>query len=358
MSSSFKSTVIRVGLLGLGLAAWAGAGKSLHEREAFKFTPNVFSLKGSPFGRTLAMAMQGPADVYFHQGEGHDHSSGHKHAPGEGCATCDEAAATQQSVEDAITAATDERVGTESGMVTDQDQLLVTTGGSNDGHDHAPGESCTSCDHDAETPAVVALEEGGFRTTILDKIRDWRGVKNSRTNPHSNSAAHKFFIRSEVEKKLFLTYQMDPTNYGGYGAYFLFLSESSLGTHGDRSRAQARRLAEATVAWCVREWDNPNALLTAAAASHDMVQFLIGENSPEAARLAHEYASLTGQSLEQFDQVSLQMLFDGTWDRFSPARQDEMSQRADLLRKLHDADRQTIGAHVSAPSKPEGQPAG
>jgi hypothetical protein len=246
------------------------------------------------------------------------------------------------------------------GAVTDEtaghDQLLVTTGG-HAGHGHVPGEACPTCDHDLDPEPAAEATKSGLRTAILEKIRDWRGAKNSRTNPLSNTAAHKFFIRMEVEKKLFLTYEMDPTNFAGYGAYHLFLSESSLGTR-TGSEAQARRLAEYTVARCLKERENPIAMLTAAAASHDMVQVLIAERSPEAVRLANQYASLTRESLDQFDQVSLQMLFDGTWERFSAARQNEMTERARLLRKLHDADRRTLGVHVSNPTAPEGNPAG
>jgi len=355
MSLTFKQNAIRVALLGLGLVAWAGAGKSLHKRGSFEFVPNAFSLKGSPFGRTLAMAMQGPVDVYFHQGEGHDHG------PGKECATCAEAEAMQESVEDALEPSGSGLAGDHpagSDVVAGHDQLLVTTG-ADTGHAHVHGESCSpSCDHGAPAQTVAAdASEPGVRDAILERIRHWRGVKNSRTNPHSNSEAHKFFIRMEVEKKLFLTYEMDPTNYSGYGAYYLFLSESSLGTRAG-SLEKARRLAEFTVVRCLREREDPMAMLTAAAASHDMVQILVSERSPEAHQLATKYATVTQQSLDQFDHLSLQMLFDGRWERFSTARQNEMTERAALLRKLHDSDRRTLRAHVAAPDQPEDSPAG
>lgn len=344
MSLPLKTTLIRAGLLCLGLAAWAGAGRSLHERGAFQFVPNAFSLKGSPFGRTLGMAMQGPVDVYFHQGGGHE-GGAHQHAPGEACDGCE-------------TVAEDD--APHSDPVEDASSVLVTTGGapSDDAQQH--GEACgSSCGHDhgSESPAV-ASGDAPWRAAILGKIRDWRGVKNSRTNPHGNSEAHKYYIRAKVEQKLLLTYQMDPTNYGSYGAYHLFLNEPSLGTRGEASRRHGRRLAEVTVARCVREWDNPIALLTTAAASHDMVEYLVEDSSPEKVRRAHEYAALTAKALEQFENVSLQMLFDGTWDEFSTARQDEMTSRARQLRKMHEADLVIIRRYVSQPTEPEGHPAG
>lgn len=347
---NIKYNATRLLLLALGLVAWASAGHSLQKRGSFEFVPNAFSLKGSPFGRTLAMAMQGPVDVYFHQGQGHDHGPGadDQHEGCGGCSGCgDSSHSDAADAPEPRAAAEDSPSG---------DQLLVTTGETG-GHVH--DDSCSAgCGHDVVEPKPeTGSDPSGLRAAMLEKIRDWRGAKNTRTNPLSNSESHKRFIRMEVEKKLFLTYEMDPTNYASYGSYYLFLSETSLGTRVG-SEVQARRLAEYTVSQCLKESDNPVAMLTAAAASHDMVQILVGEESSEAQQLATKYAKVTSQSLDQFDQVSLQMLFDGTWERFSPVRQAEMTERARLLRKLHEADLRTLESHVSVPSEPEGSPAG
>ena len=77
MTRKFQSNMIALGALGLGLAAWTVAGRSLHREGRFDYAPNVLQLKGSPLRRTIAMAMQGPADVYFHEGEVHDHDHDH-----------------------------------------------------------------------------------------------------------------------------------------------------------------------------------------------------------------------------------------------------------------------------------------
>ena len=59
--------------------------------------PNVLHLKRSPFGRTLALAMRGPVDIYWHRGsphshleDGHSHDHDHDHAHGEDCEHCEE----------------------------------------------------------------------------------------------------------------------------------------------------------------------------------------------------------------------------------------------------------------------------
>ena len=347
MTREFQNRALALSVLGLGLAAWAVAGRSLKQDGEFNHAPNVLHLKGSPFGRTIAMAMQGPADVYFHEGQAHDHGPGESH---EGCGECNRLKARQEALESVIVASAESDAAA-------GDDLLVSTGAPGHvhtehcdhgaeaaAHNHAPGEDCAACDHDAaETLVKMEVAGKGLREAMLDQIREWRAADNSRTNPHGNSEAHKFFIRREIEKKLFLSYQMDPTNYAGYGAYFLFLNESSLGTR-ESGKKHARRLAEVTAARCVQEQDNPQALLTAAAASHDIISILIEEDSPEVRGLATQYAAVTEHCLNQFEEVALEMVFNGTWERFSVARQNEMSQRAHLLRALHEADRKILGA--------------
>jgi|GEM_PF-2169343 len=85
MSKPLQACLAHLGVLTLGLAAWHFAGKRLQGDGLFEAEPNVLSLKGSPFGKTIAMAMQGPIDVYWHEGEAHDHV----HAAGESCTECD-----------------------------------------------------------------------------------------------------------------------------------------------------------------------------------------------------------------------------------------------------------------------------
>ena len=361
MTRTIQSNVIALGVLGLGLTAWTVAGRSLHREGKLNYAPNVLHLKGSPFGRTIAMAMQGPADVYFHEGESHE---GHDHAPGESCTHNDgpesqEPAAIASSESDRsnetegfVPVATAEHIHTEA-CEHDHSAAEPVAPAT---HNHGPGEDCITCDHDQdEDLAAASLPDRSLRQTILGQIREWRAAANTRTNPFGNTAAHKFYIRHEIEKKLFLSYQMDPTNYASYGAYFLFLHESSLGTR-KNSLAHARRLAEMTTACCMQEQENPLALLTAAVASHDMIEVLIEIDSPEFTSLAPQYAAVTGHCLKQFRKVASQMAADGTWERFSAVRQKEMSERVHLLHALHRADRKILDSSVNNSGSKQGTP--
>ena len=333
------------GVLALGLGIWHFAGKSLQEAGQYEREPNVLCLKGSPFGKTIAMAMQGPVDVYWHEGEAHDHD----HGPSESCSECDGnhdhasasplAVNTEGSSAVAISTGGHDHEACANGEC---DHLEHAAGG----HHHAPGEACAGCQlEDIDTVVTSVTSKGSIRTMLLEQIQDWRAVKNTRHNPLANSEAHKYFIRREVEKKLMLTYSMDPTNYASYGAYFLFLSESALSDR-EQSVKQAIRLSQATVEACIREQNSASALLTGAAASHDMGQMLIRNGGEKAGAYANQYFNATEEFLNGFEQVALQMAFDGTWEQFSENRRGEMSERARLLRKLLEADRKNPGINA------------
>lgn len=339
-----KTQLLRLGVLSLGLAAWGYAGKSLQEDHLFAFEPNVLCLKGSPFGRTIAMAMQGPIDVFWHEGEAHDHV----HTLGEACTECDHGAEGHQvevpSQGTLVTISSDPADSVAACADPDCDHGDHAS----HGHQHAPGETCVSCDftYPAASPASSSQADSqtlsnSIRTQLLDRLQVLRVAHNTRTNPLGNSAIHKHYIRREVEKKLALTYQMDPTNYASYGAYFLFLSESSLSNR-EESVNQALRLAEMTVHYCVRDKNDSQALLTGSAAAHDVVQLVVTIAGAAGNQHAARYVAVAEQLLDGFEQRSLEMAFDGTWENFSDLRRAEMTERGRLLRKLLEADRKTL----------------
>ena len=69
-------------VVGLGGGLYLTAG--LKQSGKLDYRPNVLTLNGSPFGRTLALAMRGPVDVYWHRGNVHDHEHGHDHSHDDG----------------------------------------------------------------------------------------------------------------------------------------------------------------------------------------------------------------------------------------------------------------------------------
>ena len=59
---------LQVVLLASGAYATKKLSKSMLDDGKLNPQPNVLHLKRSPFGRTLALAMRGPVDIYWHRG--------------------------------------------------------------------------------------------------------------------------------------------------------------------------------------------------------------------------------------------------------------------------------------------------
>lgn len=84
--SRIPSTATSTGLIGLGLLAWAFAGRPLVNNPELKAPLNPLGINGSPYGEVIAMAMQGPIDTHFHGVMAGGHA--HEHADGETCDIC------------------------------------------------------------------------------------------------------------------------------------------------------------------------------------------------------------------------------------------------------------------------------
>jgi hypothetical protein len=77
--SRIHSTATSAGLIGLGVCAWAFAGRPLVDHPDLNIPLNPLGINGSPYGEVIAMAMQGPIDNHFHGAvsNGHDHDEPH-----------------------------------------------------------------------------------------------------------------------------------------------------------------------------------------------------------------------------------------------------------------------------------------
>jgi hypothetical protein len=89
MTQARKITILLLAtLVGVG---WAWQAVSLREAGRFDMVPNFAAIGRSPYGKTLAMAIQGPVDNYWHKGREphHDHE---EHVHGEDCDHAEEEA--------------------------------------------------------------------------------------------------------------------------------------------------------------------------------------------------------------------------------------------------------------------------
>jgi hypothetical protein len=281
--------VINVCCLGLGILSWAGVTLSLQERGALEFDLNVLTLKKGPFGRTVAIAMRGPVDRYF--------GNGVSHAQGQG------------------------------------------SGGACSHEGHA-AEDCE------RNTSETLSEEGTVHRSLLMRIDEWNSAYNTRSNPLGSSERHQKFLMGETQKRLRLSYEMDPSNFAAYGSYFLFLSEalSILQEEGremeyrQQAAQEARALCEMTIRYCQTLEGEPSALLTAAAAAHDSIQIRYQEGGEGMQQEILSFLKKQRECLGAFYEVKSRMTDEGNWDAFPEIRRQEMDAHAGLITGLLKAD--------------------
>lgn len=327
---------LQIFLLVAACGTWVWQSRAMYHDGALELEPNILHLKKSPFGRTLALAMRGPVDVYWHRGGVHDHDEsehGHDHSPG------DEHEHGHSHDHD-HGASTDEQLKTiVNQMMEDEAE-----------HSHAPEEE----------PA--AKEFTGVRNFLLDHIDGMKRTYYTRTNNRGDTKRHRAFIMGETEKRLKVSYEMDPSNLSGYGAYFLFLSEALARVEGEKDehgvitarRQKAHILAHTTIEYCLKHQDEAPAMITAATAAHDCLQIVLEQPNPNR-NLAASYLQTLDGTLIQYEQLRKAMVEQGTWSLFPPTRRNEMEKAYSLVRALQNVDHQMFG-RLSKNVPPKQQP--
>lgn len=350
-------------LLVVGLATWVVIAGILKKGGDLDYQPNLLHLKGSPYGRTLALAMRGPADVFWHRGEVHDHDSegceeegcdhdhsGCDHEQGEcdheGCDHADEAEGSPAAGDaDLELAAMVDRLSEEDA-----------------GHEGCDHEGCGEGDDEAEHPPA---EFTGVRPFLLDTIAGMRAARHSRNNDRGETRLHRAFVMAETEKRLALSFQMDPTNIACYGSYFMFLAEALArveGAEGEATVIRERRnaamdLAEYTFGYCLNYQDEAPAMVTGAVAAHDYVQFRMSSPDPDIEELG-EVLRILDSCIGRYEAIRAQMIEDGTWENFFIHRREEMEKAYSLVRVLRNVDHTVFqrlqGSSVALPKPTSG----
>ena len=287
------SKVVVFTVLVLGLSLWVGLAVVLQDEDRLDFEPNVACLKGSPHGKVIALAMQGPIGLYFHQGESHE---------------------TAEALDD------------EHDHVERDDGRSV---------EHAPGCGCGA--HEEE---VDDGETGSFLTPsplhlrAKDQIKKMQAYAHRRTEGQPISAAHEHYLQSVIEDKLKLAYELDPSNYMNYGNYHLFLATSTYGKS-DYDDDAAVALARRTLEFCKKDEVDPASWLTAASASYNIITHI--------GRYYKKYSNSEAKaSLSEFDYClkKYENLLDESNEKgfiVSQERLAEMKERAKFLTKLREA---------------------
>lgn len=384
-------------LLVVGAATWTVVAAILKKSGDLAFQPNALHLKGSPYGRTLALAMRGPADVYWHRGEGGDE---HECGPG-----CDHESHDESAHDGCEHAGCDHDHGVCEHEGCDHDEGICEHDHEGCDHDHGvcdhegcdhgddgelaghsddgsgesadPGEALASlvdklaaehAEHEAEEHAAEdASGQGagfeGVRPYLLDLIRDMRTAYHSRSNRRGESALHRAFVMGETERRLALSYEMDPTNIACYGSYFMFLSEALTrvtGSEGEERVIQARQqaalqLSNYTIRYCLRYPNEAPAMVTGAVAAHDYLQIQLSTPDPDLEE-AEQVLRILDKCVGHYEAIREAMIEAGTWQNFPEHRRGDMESAFRLVTVLRDADRTVFkrlsGESVAVPDAP------
>ncbi len=321
MPSRRSSHFVTVALLGFGMALWAYSARNLGTDGSMHFKPNPLGLKMSAYGQVIGMAMQGPIDLFWHKGEAHHH---HHHHDGD-AADCEECRKFDHDLAD---------------HTADHADTCPDCGGQV-GH-HAPG-----CPGDNQM--AVATASTPLRKKVKGYLQMLGQGASHRTNPNPDTPGHKFYLRRQIENRLRIAYEFDPSNYGTYNAYHLFLSESSLGTT-KAGIENAMRLSRLTIDYCLRQPNDPRPALTAAAAAHDILALMFREHIEKPRKEYERILRTEDLGLARYIAILRKRNADGTLNLISATRQAEMTSRFHMLLKLREADDATIRRIFARPS--------
>ncbi|MCU0794370.1 MAG: hypothetical protein MUF31_00340 [Akkermansiaceae bacterium] len=321
-------------LLGLAAVGWLVLAASMKGRGVLKHEVNLFHLKGSPYGMSLAYAMRGPMDLYWHRGQVEDH--GHHEEEGEG-----EAGEPESADAEAIDHANVEQAVLERMVKMRQEA-------------------------EAEEAAEAAEAQAGggdempppkhLREAMLRRIEGMLKAYHTRTHHMGDTPLMKAWRMNEAEKRMKLSYDMDPANLVCYGSYFFFLSESMARLEGsgekeaiERGQVKALNLALKTAQYCRSRQDEPQAMITGAAACHDAITVLLIRKSEDKQLLSDLYR-LFGEMLNRYLTLRTELQSNGGWEGYSSYRQKEMEDAFSFLRVSHQADRKAIEKHFGLES--------
>lgn len=274
-------------LIGVGVLAWAYAGRPLVADQDLKVPLNPMGINGSPYGEVLAMAMQGPIDTYSDMGM---NGQGHQH-------------------------------------------------GESDEHEHHDDVDKTGTHEDAKQPASIGKRFEKF-------IAELSETPEIRTNPYSAGKALKLYLRRQAEDKLRFAYQLDPSHYGNYTILHFFLTEPAVGTR-PQLTPSAAKLAQDTIEYCLKQEHDPRPALTAAAAATNLIHLMFadlhtGEKPKFTTAQMRQCLDVLNFCIARYDQLAKEWDETKNWDLLSQMRIEECQERIRFVSKIRNDATQTI----------------
>lgn len=219
------------------------------------------------------------------------------------------------------------------------------------------GESPATAHTHEMSPAPAAKHE-----TPIEAGKHWINkrvvAQHTRTNARSLSEAHLATVYRDIEEMLLRSFKLDPTHYGAYDSYHLFLTTTDFGGT-PMANEQARKIAQVAMDAARGETEDPEPWLTAAAAGlnlflMDSAPYVAGEQRIPLDMLKH-YREQIAHCLGQFSEIQARSEELGNWQNLSLDRQREISERNLFLgRTFKQFDALIARAEVSAKPAKEG----
>ena len=374
-----------------GIALAASSLNSLAEADSVRHSRNVFAIQKSAYGKLLARLSESTIDRVWHLGveqvlphdvadcpdcehgdhghshhghdhsdHGHDHSDhGHDHSD-HGHDHSDhgheKVAHAQSSHEHSANCKHEHCDHQHSEECKHEDCEHEHE------HDEAVHVCGEHCDHDHDHDHL-AESSASSEKPLLERAKGWfndmKVSKYHRTNPKAISGRHLAAVKKDVEEKLLDSYKMDPTHYGAYNSYHLFLTTHSFGGT-DASREHAKVIAEHTIANVAQENEDPEPWLTAASAAMNLYLMETDDyrikDEPIPLTLLRHYESRIGYCLQKFDELQTRSVDNGVWDNLSQERQREIAEKARFASKTFEQfDVMIARQEERSQSSPEGE---
>lgn len=197
------------------------------------------------------------------------------------------------------------------------------------GHNHGSGDG-----HPRE---VLRHDDGAIIGPAMDFLVDLDSERFRRTSWFPPSREYEEAVARDIEKMMLRAYNMDPTDFGAYDAYFHFMVYHKMrGTPEDRKKAS--QMSEYTIQTVFREKVDPMPWLTASAAT--LNQFFLhqgryhqeteDENADLPAEVLKKYQDRMKFCLGNYVKLKKEATEAGRWNRVSEDRRKEAEERARL----------------------------
>jgi len=274
-----------IGLAATGLRSLRSGNSPLHSRD-------TFAIQGSAYGKLLARLSETTIDRVWHLG-------------------------VEQIVPHYMSGDT---ANTGRNPLTDS---------------HPQGETSTQAKPESTLATAVPSASPKVNASPIDRGKKWiqeRVVAQyTRTNPNSLNERHLATVHRDIEKMLLRSFKMDPTHYGAYDSYHLFLTISEFGGS-PQANEQAKRIANVAISAAFKENEDPEPWLTAAAAGMNLYLMAatpyMDKGTPVPLELLKEYRNKVGFCLERFDEIQAKSEQSGVWEGLSTERQMEIAERS------------------------------